>query len=126
MTMLQYVLQSKMSTFRPDATKPAMVVFHPCSANRPNPGKCFTKSRVHLPYSNAQGQERQYFQSLADFKEILGDHVPLWCLSPVTAKVTRVTLTVVLFMLLDFLLLKLFGSLLFAPHLLTTNTRIKW
>lgn len=63
-------------------------------------------------------------QLLADFKEILWDYVPLRCLSPVTAKVTRVTLTVVLFMLLDFLLLKLFGALLFAPHLLTTNTRI--
>ncbi len=63
-------------------------------------------------------------QLLADFKEILGDYVPLRCLSPVTAKVTRVTLTAVLFMLLDFLLLKPFGALLFAPHLLTTNTRI--
>lgn len=62
-------------------------------------------------------------QLLADFKEILRDYVPLRCLSPVTAKVTRVTLTVVLFMLLDFLLLKLFGALLFAPHLLTTNMR---
>lgn len=61
---------------------------------------------------------------LADFKEILGDYVPLRCLSPVTAKVTRVTLTVVLFMLLDFLLLKLFGALLFAPHLLTTNAHV--
>lgn len=63
-------------------------------------------------------------QLLADFKEILGDCVALRCLSPVTAKVTRVTMSVVLFMLLDFLLLKPFGTLLFAPHLLTTNTSI--
>lgn len=59
---------------------------------------------------------------LADFKEILGECVALWCLSPVTAKVTHVTGTAVLFMVLDLPLLKLFAALLFAPHLLTTNT----
>lgn len=63
-------------------------------------------------------------QLLADFKEIFRDYVPLRCLSPVRAKVTRVTLTVVLFMLLDFILLKPFGALLFAPHLLTSKTSI--
>lgn len=58
---------------------------------------------------------------LANFKEILGECVALWCLSPVTAKVTHVTGTAVLFMVLDLPLLKLFAALLFAPHLLTTN-----
>lgn len=59
---------------------------------------------------------------LANFKEILGECVALWCLSPVTAKVTHVTGTAVLFMVLDLPLLKLLAALLFAPHLLTTNT----
>lgn len=59
---------------------------------------------------------------LAGFKEILGECVALWCVSPVTAKVTHVTGSAALFMLLDLPLLKLFAALLFAPHLLTTNT----
>lgn len=62
---------------------------------------------------------------LASFKEILGECVALWCVSPVTAKVTHVTGSAALFMLLDLPLLKLFAALLFAPHLLTTNTN-KW
>lgn len=59
---------------------------------------------------------------LANFKEILGECVALWCLSPVTAKVTHVTGTAVLFMVLDLPPLKLFAALLFVPHLLTTKT----
>lgn len=59
---------------------------------------------------------------LADFKEILGECVALRCLSPVTAKVTHVTGTAVLFGVLDLPLLKLLAALLFAPHLSTTNT----
>lgn len=59
---------------------------------------------------------------LANFKEILGECVALWCLSPVTAKVTHVTGTTVLFMVLDLPPLKLFAALLFVPHLLTTKT----
>lgn len=58
---------------------------------------------------------------LANFKEILGECVALWCLSPVTAKVTHVTGTAVLFMVLDLPPLKLFAALLFVPHLLTTT-----
>lgn len=76
-----------------------------------------------MPKGRKGNTSKPVAQLLADFKEILRDHVLLWCLSPVTVKVTRVTLSVVLFMLLDFLLLKLFGALWFAPHLLTTNTK---
>lgn len=52
--------QSKISTFQVDST---LTVFHFCLANRPNPGKCLTKSPLHLPYGNTQGQETQYFQT---------------------------------------------------------------
>lgn len=78
---------------------------------------------VATPKGRKGNTSKPAAQLQADFKEILGDCAPLRCPSPVTAKVTRVTLTAVLFMLLAFLLLKLFSSLLFDPHLLTTNTR---
>lgn len=52
--------QYKISTIRVDSTP---IVFHSCSANRPNPGKCSAKSLVHLPSGCTQGQETQYFQT---------------------------------------------------------------
>lgn len=52
--------QYKISTIRVDSTP---IVFHCCSANRPNPGKCSAKSLVHLPSGCTQGQETQYFQT---------------------------------------------------------------
>lgn len=52
--------QYKISTIRVDST---LIVFHCCSANRPNPGKCSAKSSVHLPSGCTRGQETQYFQT---------------------------------------------------------------
>lgn len=52
--------QCRISTIRVEST---LIVFHCCSANRPNPGKCSAKSLVHLPSGCTQGQETQYFQT---------------------------------------------------------------
>lgn len=85
------------------------------------------KAPSTCPAAKPQGRKantsKPATQLLADFKETLRRSVPLRCLSPATAKVTRVTLAVVLFMPLDFRLLKPFGALRFAPHLLTANTK---
>lgn len=59
-------------------TKPARVVF-PCSANRPNPGKCFTKT---TPKGRTDNTSRAAAQYLADFKGILGDSEALRCRPP--------------------------------------------
>lgn len=74
------------------------------------------------PKGRKDNTSKPVAQLLADFKEILWAYVLLRCLCLLTVKVTRVTLSVVLFMLLDFLLLKLFGALWFVPHLLPMDT----
>lgn len=61
---------------------------------------------AETPEDRKHNTSKAAAQLLADFKEILGDCAPLRCLSPVTAKVTRVTVTALLLMLLDFPLFK--------------------
>lgn len=61
---------------------------------------------AETPGDRKHNTSRAAAQLLADFKEILGDCAPLRCLSPVAAKVTRVTVTAPLLMLLDFPLFK--------------------
>lgn len=76
--------QYKISTIRADST---LIVFHCCSANRPNPGKCSAKSLVHLPSGCTQGQETQYFQTRCtipgrlqrDSRGVCGSLVPVPC-----------------------------------------------
>lgn len=116
--------RSKISASRADSS---LIVFHSCSANRPNPGECFTKSpgacalQKH-PRTGNTILPKPLHNCLPTSKRFSGI-VCLYGVCPPSQRRLRVSWWPhCCWCRWIFLFLKLFGALLFTPHLLTTNT----
>lgn len=100
---------------QPGELKPPLLRFIPVQLIGLIPDSVLPKAKCICPAAMPKGRKGNTpelaAQLLFDFKVVHGDYLPLQCLS----SMTRVTPTVVLFLLLDFFSLKRYH----VPHLVT-------
>lgn len=116
--------RSKISASRADSS---LIVFHSCSANRPNPGECFTKSpgACALQKHPRTGNTilPKLLHNCSPTSKRFSGIVRLYGVCPPSQRRLRVSRWPhCCWCCWIFLFLKLFGALLFTPHLLTTST----
>lgn len=113
----------KISASRTDSS---LIVFQSCSANRPNPGERFAKSPgacalQKYPRTGNTILPKQLHNCSPTSKRFSGI-VRLYGVCPPSQRRLRVSRWPHCWCCWIFVFLKLFGALLFTPHLLTTST----